>query len=115
MGLFDICESQFLCSTTGTRTTLVFSRASREQDSAGQIVLSFASNVSLTGDLQPEGGTYPRFLPGTLKAINYTFTFLGNPDAEEGDRTRVSGALLEITNVQRFGTEQADVSLSYVR
>ena len=115
MGLFDICESQFLCSTTGTRTTLVFSRASREQNSAGEIVLSFASNLSLTGDLQPEGGTYPRFLPGTLRAVNYTFVYLGNPDLEEGDRTRVSAALLEITNVLRLGIEQAEVSLSYVR
>ena len=115
MGLFDICESQLLCSTTGTRTTLVFSRATRTQNSSSEIVLSFASNLSLTLDLQPEGGTFPRYLAGTLRVVNYTAIYLGNPDVIEGDRVTVCSAQLEVVNVLRLGTEYAELALAYVR
>ncbi len=115
MGLFDICESQLLCSSTGTQTTLVFSRTSREQNSAGEIVLSFASNLSLTVDLQAEGGTFPRYLAGTLRVINYTAIHLGNPDVIEGDRVTVCSTQLEVVNVLRLGTEYAELALAHVR
>lgn len=115
MGLFDVCESQFLCSATGTRTTLVFSRATREQNSAGEIVLSFASNVSLTVDLQAEGGAFPRYMAGTLRQVNYAAIVLGNPDIVEGDRTTVCSTQLEVVNVLRLGTEYAEMALAHVR
>lgn len=113
MGLFDIKPDQFACG--GTQTTLVFSRATGAQNSAGEVVLSFASNLELTVDLQEGGGTVPRYLAGVLRMVNYTAYYLGNPDVTELDRTTISGLPLEVINVLRLGIEYAEIALSVVR
>jgi hypothetical protein len=115
MSLFHTCQPILTCGDDGTQTTLVFSRATRGQNSAGEILLSFASAVTVAVDLQPEGGTYPRYLQGTLDQVNYTAIGFGNLDVRTGDRTTISGAAVEVINVQHWGLEQTELALSIVR
>jgi hypothetical protein len=54
MGTFAVCQAPLQC--TGASTSLTFVRTTREQDSAGQVRLSFASALAVGVELQPEGG-----------------------------------------------------------
>lgn len=106
--LLEIC--------TATAANLTFVRKTVDQDSAtGETILSYAEHLTIRVDLQPEGGGYPRFLHGTLTEVNYTAIYLGNADVETGDRATISGAQVEVVNVQHYGTEQTELTLKAVR
>jgi hypothetical protein len=104
------------CTATGFTQTLSFDKATRDQNSFGEITLSYTSHIAVTGDLQPTGGGYPRYLQGVLTEVNYEFTVQGNPDIDTGMRTcSISAVPVEVINVNRFGITQADILLRYVR
>src|ERR671922_2341982 len=109
MGTFAVCQAPLQC--TGASTTLTFMRATRDQDSAAQVVLSFASALRVGVELQPEPGMYPRFLQGTLTEVNFTAYAFGGPDVRVGDRTTISGAEVEVVNVMAFPDAQTEVAL----
>lgn len=98
-----------------TTATLVFLSPQRAVNSFGEVVVSFASHVTVTGDLQPMTGKFPRYLHGDVEQVNAMFIVLGNPDLEAGFRTVVSAQQMEIVDVDRFGRQQAEVSLKWVR
>ena len=105
------------CAGHGTTVALTFDRPTRSQDSAGEIVLSFASAVTVTGDLQPLAGAasrYQRYKPGTLDPVDYDFIVLGNADVRVADRTTVSAQALEVTAVDHWGTQHTEAWLMYV-
>jgi hypothetical protein len=98
----------------GTTTTLSFSRATTSQGSTGEIALSFASHLSLAGDLQPKSGKLPRFVHGQVAEVHYEFTVQANADIRAGDRTTVSGASLEASSIRHYGTAITEIDLVYV-
>lgn len=102
-----------------TTTTLAFYRKTSNllsaRNSAGELVLSFTSVATVTLALDPKGGDYPRFVHGTVAEVNFTGIATANLDLREGDRTRVSGAWVEIVNVQHYGTAQTVLDLNWVR
>jgi len=105
------------CAGHGTTVQLTFERPTRSQNSAGEVVLSFASAVTLTGDLQPYEGAasyYKRHKPGTLDPVDYGFTVLANADVRPGDRTTISAQAVEIAAVDHWGTLHTEVWLMYV-
>ena len=109
-GIFAICPDE-----GGTQAQLTFDRKSATQNSFGEVELVFDSAITVTGDLQPAGGSYPRMIHGVLEVVNFDFIVFGNPDIRVGDRTTISNALVEIINIDRFGTEQAEAQMRYVR
>ena len=109
-GVFAVCPDE-----GGTQAALVFVRAVSSQNSFGEVILSFASALTVEGDLQPAGGNYPRMIHGTLEQVNFDFIVFGNPDIRVGDRTTISAAAVEIINIDRFGTEQTEAQMKYVR
>ena len=113
MSPFTVEPDQWACGPT--LTTLSFVRATRDLNSAGETVLSFASSVAIRVDLQPEGGLYPRFLAGTLIQVNFVAIAAGSVDVAVGDRATVSGAQVEVVNVMAFGSEQTELALRWVR
>jgi hypothetical protein len=113
MGTFAVCQAPLQC--TGASTTVTFLRASASQNSAGEILLSYSSAVSLGVELQPEGGGYPRFLQGTVTEVNFTAYAYGGPDVRVGDRAVISGANVEVINVQYYPDAQTELALRWVR
>ena len=107
---------------TPTTTTLTFERKTESVNSAGELMLAFASALTVTLDLQPKGGGYPRFLAGTMEEINFTGIVFAAVDVRVADRALVpdvteatSGAYVEVVNVQHFGTVQTELNLKWVR
>ena len=94
--------------------TLAFQRAAREQNSAGELMLSFAAVGTFLGELQPFGGNYVRMIHGTVVQIDAVFIVMGNPDMQVGDRCTVSNAQMEIVSTQVYGTEQCEASLRQI-
>lgn len=105
-----------LC-TGGTQQAILFARSLpkiEDQNSAGEVVLSFASIGTFTGDYQAQGGTYPRLMHGTVVQVDALFFVMGNPDLRVADRCTVSGARLEIISTQQFGFEHCEISLRHL-
>ncbi len=98
----------------GDWQTLAFQRATREQNSAGELALSFAVVGTFLGELQPVGGAYVRMIHGTVVQIDATFYVMGNPDAQVGDRCTVSNAQMEIVSTQQYGLEHCEISLKQI-
>ena len=120
MALFDPTPASCLFAANGsqsipTQVSLVFERPTRSQNSIGEVALSFASALTALVDLQPTGGGFWRMAQGQLETNNYTGVIQGYALVEVGDRASVYSALLEITNVGRFGTLQTEIGLKVVR
>ena len=94
--------------------TLAFQRSTKEQNSAGELMLSFATVGTFLGELQPFGGNYIRMIHGTVVQIDAVFIVMGNPDMQVGDRCTVSNAQMEIVSTQVYGTEHAEISLKHI-
>lgn len=99
---------------TGDWQTLSFQRATKDQNSAGELLLSFAAIGTFLGELQPFGGGYVRALHGTVVQIDALFIVTGNPAVQEGDRCTVSQAQMEIASTQQYGQEHCEISLRHV-
>lgn len=98
-----------------TTASLVFFTPTREQNDFGEVIVSYASHITLVGDLQPRTGKFPRYVHGDVEQTNAVLVVLGNPDVSIGDRTLVSAQFMEIMDVDRYGTTQAEISLKWVR
>lgn len=83
-------------------------------NSAGETSLSYAPLGTFLGSLQPTGTNYQRFVHGTVVELNYRFIIVGYADVKEGDRCMISGARMEVKNVQRYGSEQTEIDLGWV-
>lgn len=105
----------FAVTAAPTGVALVFERPTRSLNSIGEVALSFAALAPITIDLQPGGGSFLRMTQGQIEATNYTGVIQGYAALQDGDRTSVYSALLEITNVGHFGTFQTEISLKVVR
>jgi hypothetical protein len=104
------------CTAT-TQQPLAFERSLprlEDQNSAGEVEMSYASIGIFAGDLQPQGGNYLRLIHGTVQQVDYLFFVMGNPDLRVGDRATISSARVEIVNTQQFGFEHCEVSLKHM-
>lgn len=104
-------------TTPGVTTVqaLAFARPTRAMNSIGEVTLTFVSVATLTMDLQPGGGTFLRMVQGQIEATRYTGLVWGYAALQDGDRTSVYSALLEVVNVGHYGTFQTEISLKVVR
>ena len=125
------CPSPFTAPTQAdcspfaspTATSLVFFRKTTTQNSAGELLLSFASALTVSLDLQPRPGNYVRLIQGAFVAVHYTgFVANGVPDVRVSDRATIadvtggtSGAHVEVVSVQRWGSLQSEIDLAWVR
>jgi len=109
-GIFAQCPN-----VGGTVTALTFQRATREQNSAGELVLSFANLDQIRVDLFPSGRGVLRDVHGELNQVDYVIVGTGNLDLSEKDRTTISGALVEVIGVDHWGLETTEADLKYVR
>ncbi len=98
-----------------TVQAIVFQRPTRAMNSIGEVALSFASVATVTVDLQPGGGSFLRMVQGQVEATRYTGLIQGYAALQDGDRTSVYSALLEIVNVGHYGTFQTELVLRVVR
>ena len=98
-----------------TVTGVAFERPTRSVNSLGEVALSFASVATIAVDLQPGRGSFLRMLQGQVEATTYTGTIQGYVALQDGDRTSVYSALLEITTVGHYGTFQTEIMLKVVR
>ena len=100
-------------------TALSFVRATRSQDSAGGMTLTFDTvlpNDVFTGELIPQRSRYIRTVHGTIEQVSWEFYLVCNADLRVGDRTSsISSFLVEVAGIRHFGTEYTQVDLSYVR
>jgi len=113
--------SPFESPTDPTRTTLVFVRKTLEQNSAGELIMSWASALTVRGDLEPHGGKLVRYMHGELNEVDFTFSVRGLVDIRVTDRTfltqnsQVSASLLEVADVSIYGSEHTEAMLQWVR
>ena len=116
MGAFDLGGPP-----TGTTfaiyhvSAFTFQRATRDQNSAGELVLSFTDALSVTGELIPAVGAILRATYGTVNQVDATLYLEGNVDVRVADRVTVSATLIEVVNVRHYGVDATEAWLKYVR
>lgn len=120
MALFEnIAASCLFAGATSPGVTtvqaIVFDRPTCSLNSIGEVSLFFASLPAITVDLQPGGGSFLRMVQGQVEATKYTGLIQGYAALQDGDRTSVYSALLEIVNVGHYGTFQTEIALRVVR
>ena len=98
----------------GDWQTLSFQRSTKEQNSAGELLLSFAAVGSVLGELQPRPAGVVRVIHGVVLEVAYTFFVQGAPDIRELDRTTVDGAQLEVVTAAAWGEEHMEVDLKHL-
>lgn len=100
----------------GVTRVVPFQRSTATVNSAGETVLSYASSARVTGAWQPTGGSYVRFLGGTVVQIDALLIALGTLDVQVGDRCMdpsagTQAARMEVVNVQTYGVEHTEIAL----
>lgn len=100
----------------GSTRLVSFQRGAMALNSAGETVLSYASSVQVTGEWQPMGGGYGRFIHGLVTQIDAVFYALGNTDIRVGDRCTDpsagnQSARMEVVNLQPYGLEHTEIAL----
>ena len=87
------------------------------QDATGEVVLTYTVIGTLTGRLEPQTGSVPRFVPGINVQVAYLFLLDGQADVRELDRFiggRLRTAVTELIAVPDWGT-YLDIPLRTVR
>lgn len=97
-----------------TQQSLVFQRATRDQTSAGELVLSFANVATFSIDLQPMPAGTTRLIHGVVHEVAYRMFLYNNPDIRDGDRCTISAQQLEIITTARYGVEHVEADLKYI-
>lgn len=105
----------FAVQAAPTGAILAFDRPIRTMTSIGEVSLFFVSAGTVFVDLQPSRGSFLRLLQGQIEQITYTGVIQGYAALQDGDRTSVFSALLEIATVGHYGTFQTEISLKTVR
>ena len=112
--------SPFESPNSPTAAILVFYRKTLEQNSAGELIQTWASAFAVRGELVPEGGKLVRYLHGELQEVPFSFAIRGIVDIRATDRTEIpqyfaSAVLVEVVNVNYFGNQQTEAWLQWVR
>ena len=78
------------CSDAATTTAvLAFTSATRTQNSAGEVLLSFAPTFTLATELFPRTGSFQRFIQGQWTEINFTAIHLAYAPVNYGNRVTI--------------------------
>jgi hypothetical protein len=102
----------------GSIKTLTFDRYSAGFNTQfRETRLSWVASFSVTGNLQPAEflRLFRRSEYGQLAETAFIFDVNGNPDIRVGDRTQVSATVVEVVNVDRYGTMHAECHLRWLR
>src|ERR1700675_1163952 len=94
--------------------TLSFQRSTKEQNSAGELLLSFSAVGSVLGELQPQPAGVTRVIHGVVLEVAYRFFVQGVPDIRELDRTTIDGAQLEVVTAAQWGQEHMEIDLKHL-
>ena len=118
MSIFDAddapCGVFGMVAGTGLNQAITFMRSTTYQNSAGEVLVSFGNVGRYVLELQPQPAGVQRLVHGIVRDVVYRAFIMGNPDIRELDRCMLSGVQLEVTQAAHYGTEHAEIDLTYI-
>lgn len=115
-GIFapGFCGAGTMGTFTYVRADALLRHHTPTQNAAGEILNSFTTTVTVTGELQPNKGQLQRLIGGMVTEVAYVLFAMGAPDVQEKDRTVIEGWQVEVVAVNQWGGEFAEIFHTYL-